>query len=353
HEPATDDWKSGEDSHWKECGCGKHLNEAAHDEGVWVTVTPVGVDQEGYDELRCTVCDYVLDTRTNDATHEPATDDWKSGEDSHWKECGCGKHLNEAAHDEGAWVTVTPVGVDQEGYDELRCTVCGYVLDTRTHDATHAPANDKWLSDANNHWKECGCGEHLYETAHDDGVWVIVIRPGLDQEGKNELRCTVCDYVLETEIVPAEHKPAEGDDGWKSDKDGHWKECSCGEHIEAGAHEGVWVTVKDAEIGVEGSKEYKCTVCGYVLETEKIPALEEDTVKVLRGDINQNGKIDARDYLLLKRAYFGTYALTCDEAVADLNNNGKIDARDYLLLKRMYFGSFTLAEDLVYVEVKA
>ncbi|MBR5279148.1 MAG: hypothetical protein IKU23_07795 [Clostridia bacterium] len=60
------------------------------------------------------------------------------------------------------------------------------------------------------------------------------------------------------------------------------------------------------------------------------------------GDVNGNGKIDARDYLLLKRAYFGTYTLTCDLEVADVNGNGKIDARDYLLLKRAYFGTYTI-----------
>ncbi|MBR5278891.1 MAG: leucine-rich repeat protein [Clostridia bacterium] len=60
------------------------------------------------------------------------------------------------------------------------------------------------------------------------------------------------------------------------------------------------------------------------------------------GDINGNGKIDARDYLLLKRAYFGTYTLTCAPEAADINGNGKIDARDYLLLKRAYFGTYTI-----------
>ena len=60
------------------------------------------------------------------------------------------------------------------------------------------------------------------------------------------------------------------------------------------------------------------------------------------GDVNVNGKIDARDYLLLKRAYFGTYTLTCGLEVSDINGNGKIDARDYLLLKRAYFGTYTI-----------
>ncbi|MBR5279143.1 MAG: dockerin type I repeat-containing protein [Clostridia bacterium] len=70
----------------------------------------------------------------------------------------------------------------------------------------------------------------------------------------------------------------------------------------------------------------------------------EPPVDVIVGDINGNGKIDARDYLLLKRAYFGTYTLTCASEAADINGNGKIDARDYLLLKRAYFGTYTIAE---------
>ncbi len=62
----------------------------------------------------------------------------------------------------------------------------------------------------------------------------------------------------------------------------------------------------------------------------------------LIGDVNLNGKIDARDYLLLKRAFFGTYTLKCELAVADVNCNDKLDARDYLLLKRAFFGTYTI-----------
>ena len=65
---------------------------------------------------------------------------------------------------------------------------------------------------------------------------------------------------------------------------------------------------------------------------------------LLNGDINVNDKIDARDYVLLKRAYFETYKLTqTQQALADINGNGKIDARDYLLLKRAYFGTYTIS----------
>ncbi len=82
---------------------------------------------------------------------------------------------------------------------------------------------------------------------------------------------------------------------------------------------------------------------------EEVSEINPPAVQILRGDINANEKIDARDYLLLKRAYFGTYQLECPDAVADINDNGKLDARDYLLLKRAYFDTYQIPENLVYV----
>ena len=63
------------------------------------------------------------------------------------------------------------------------------------------------------------------------------------------------------------------------------------------------------------------------------------------GDVNENGEIDANDYLLLKRAYFGTYELSKTQTLAaDLNNNKIIDTRDYALLKRAVLGSYVIPE---------
>ncbi|MBR5278121.1 MAG: discoidin domain-containing protein [Clostridia bacterium] len=99
----------------------------------------------------------------------------------------------------------------------------------------------------------------------------------------------------------------------------------------------------------ENIQHLKCTKCEEVLKTETVQIQGVGVVKPepgegVVGDINDNGKVDARDYLLLKRAYFGTYELTCDDAIADINGNGKLDARDYLLLKRAYFGTYTIGE---------
>ena len=61
------------------------------------------------------------------------------------------------------------------------------------------------------------------------------------------------------------------------------------------------------------------------------------------GDINGNNKIDMTDYILLKRAYFGTFKFNDAQNVAgDINKNQKIDMTDYILLKRVYFGTYTI-----------
>ncbi len=57
------------------------------------------------------------------------------------------------------------------------------------------------------------------------------------------------------------------------------------------------------------------------------------------GDINGNGELDAVDYTLLKRAYFGTFIVN-EIAIGDINGNDEIDAVDYTLLKRAYFGTY-------------
>lgn len=60
------------------------------------------------------------------------------------------------------------------------------------------------------------------------------------------------------------------------------------------------------------------------------------------GDVNASGALDSMDYVLVKRAYFGTYAFNEDETVlGDVNKNGEIDSMDYVLIKRAYFGTYS------------
>ena len=73
-----------------------------------------------------------------------------------------------------------------------------------------------------------------------------------------------------------------------------------------------------------------------------IPAPESDKV----GDVNGDNNVDADDYIVLKRLFFGTedyrnYGKKSEQR-SDINGNGKIDADDYILLKRVYFGQYTI-----------
>ncbi len=79
----------------------------------------------------------------------------------------------------------------------------------------------------------------------------------------------------------------------------------------------------------------------------------EDTVEIALGDVNMDGVIDQYDYVLVKRAYFGTYTLSDAQfKLADANGDGKIDPYDYLLVARHYFETFVI-EGTVEIPVDA
>jgi len=71
-------------------------------------------------------------------------------------------------------------------------------------------------------------------------------------------------------------------------------------------------------------------------EVNKIEALREiagSAPTVLYGDANGDGKIDAKDVILL-RQYIAKYDVTLDLDAADVNADGKIDAKDVILLRQ-------------------
>ena len=70
-------------------------------------------------------------------------------------------------------------------------------------------------------------------------------------------------------------------------------------------------------------------------------AFANEAAKRAKGDVNGNGEIDSMDYVLLKRAYFGTYKLK-DISIGDINGNGEIDSMDYVYLRRAYFGTYKI-----------
>ena len=69
-----------------------------------------------------------------------------------------------------------------------------------------------------------------------------------------------------------EHTHSYGSE-WKNDADNHWHECSCGDKKDTAAHTaGEWIIDTPATATTSGTKHKKCTVCGYTMTIETIPA---------------------------------------------------------------------------------
>ncbi len=240
--------------------------------------------------------------------------DWSKDTDNHWKECSrCHEKKDEAAHDYGS--------------DNI-CDTCGYDKTVpHTHNLTLVPAKaptctekgntayytcdgcDKWFEDATgaseitdktsvilaatghsasdwksdntDHWKECtvvGCGVIIEgsKAAHTAGEWIIDTPATATTSGSKHKECTVCGYTMATETISAtgggEHTHSYGSE-WKNDADNHWHECSCGDKKDTAAHTaGEWIIDTPATATTSGTKHKKCTVCGYTMATETIPA---------------------------------------------------------------------------------
>ena len=106
--------------------------------------------------------------------HE-AQDIWSTDGEYHWHECTrCEEQLDKAAHS-GGTATCTEKAV---------CEVCNTPYgNTVAH--SHGTA---WKTDANNHWKECTCGDKANVAPHADA--------------NNDGKCDVCDYAMGTPENP-------------------------------------------------------------------------------------------------------------------------------------------------------
>ncbi len=145
----------------------------------------------------------------------------------------------------------------------------------------------------NEKYYECTCGK-LYsdKDAQNEVTEKDVIIPALNhpEDGRLEMLgtdpthtqdgvagfwiCGYCgdffaDYECTEKIDEPAVIPATGHDDltnadWSSDKDFHFKKCSCGQKFETTPHTFEWVTANEPTCTDAGSKFEKCTVCGYV-----------------------------------------------------------------------------------------
>ena len=109
-----------------------------------------------------------------------------------------------------------------------------YVKVEPTHVHDHGTT---WVTDANEHWNECACGDKANKAAHTDS----------DTNGK----CDVCG--ADVPVAPPSHTHDYGTI-WKTDANNHWNECSCGDKANVGTH-------------VDSDNNGKCDACGKDMPT--------------------------------------------------------------------------------------
>ena len=91
------------------------------------------------------------------------------------------------------------------------------------------------------------------------------------------------------------------------------------------------------------TKKLFCTLlCVLLLALTVTPVFAEESYNGHNtyGDIGNNKKLDAWDYMALKRYVLGTYELWQKAWYrADVNFDGDVDAKDYMLIKRLVLGT--------------
>ncbi len=255
----SNDWSSDGTGHWHDCvnaNCpitenNQKVGYAAHTPGDEATETT---------PQTCDVCGYELapalgHIHTNHLTFiaevpETCTAD---GVKAHY-ECECGKLF---ADDQAATeVTLESLKI-----------------------AAHHTYGTDWESDNDdNHYHVCSvCSDKADVTPHSYDNGVITTPATETTEGVKTYTCSVCHHT-KTETVPKLSHTHSLSVDYSKDETGHWHTCSgCTEKVDFEAHteDSGTVTVQPTET-TEGIRVYSCTVCGYVIRTETVPALNSE-----------------------------------------------------------------------------
>ena len=66
---------------------------------------------------------------------------------------------------------------------------------------------------------------------------------------------------------------------------------------------------------------------------------------LLRGDVSEDGSVNAKDVTVLRRYLAGGYGVAIDEKVGDVNNDGSVNAKDVTFLRRYLAGGYGITVD--------
>jgi len=179
-------YSSDETGHWYACDCGKADFSGHTSSGTATETTPE----------TCTICNYVIAPATGHITHTADNSKWISDASGHWHKCvGCDEKVDFTSHTSSGAATETTAET---------CTICNYIITPATGHITHTADNSKWISDASGHWHKCvGCNEKIDSASHTSNNGVVTKEATETADGEKTYSCTVCNYVIKTETIPA------------------------------------------------------------------------------------------------------------------------------------------------------
>ena len=268
------------------CECGDSYTEEiakkAHTPGEWTVKTPATEDATGLETRNCTECGAETDSRVIEKlphTHNYVTDTKAATctTDGYVKKtCACGSVINTVipatGHKYGEAVVVKAT-CTKNGSSTRTCENCGHTETTET----------------------AAMGHHYIETEKKAAA--------CGAAGSVTYKCTNCkdSYTKTLEKLEHDYAVTSTVDATCTE-DGYTLETckNCGDTRKSnvtqatGHDDGEWKTVQEAELGVAGSKELKCTKCQALLDTEEIPMLTTDgtdSVYYFTKENNEQGMV--------------------------------------------------------------
>ena len=251
----SNDWSSDGTGHWHDC-VNANCPITENNQKVGYAVHTPGADATETTPQTCDVCGYVINPELGHihqnhltfVTEVPETCT-TDGVKAHY-ECSCGKLFA----DDQAVTEVT--------LENLKI-------------AAHHSYRENWESDNDdNHYHVCSvCNDKKDITAHSYDNGVITTPATEEAEGEKIYTCSVCHHI-KTETVPKLSHTHRLSEDYSMDETGHWHACSgCDKKVDFEAHteNSDTVTIQPTAT-TAGVRVYSCSVCGYGIRTEIIPA---------------------------------------------------------------------------------
>ena len=145
------------------------------------------------------------------AAHHTYGTDWESdNDDDHYHVCSvCSGKADVTPHSYDSGMITIPATETTEGVKTYTCSVCHH---TKTETVpklshTHSLSVD-YSKDETGHWHACsGCTEKVDFEAHTEDSGTVTVQPTIYTTGVMTYSCSVCGYVIRTEMLPVADYP--------------------------------------------------------------------------------------------------------------------------------------------------